>query len=696
MNFFKNLFDRRPQTTGVADRPTEPRPDAQPAAPARADAARQYYETISAMKKALSKQDFDAAAECVRESLKFIAGWVVATGKDYGSFVISSIPTIEQGGRALALAGDDKSLSRMREIIAQNPELQPWAERAAQHTRDRVLFDRILEAVIASPGCLQSDVKAEIGEPDADGVAVLVSYLERAGKLARIKVGKDYKLVPPGDAEFPVPAPKREVGSHRSDRQPPRLYEVDISKLEYVPLPRSPLKWEETQAGRERALFPDATEPFEVRDATWLIKAVEKIPPAERPDTAFRVTQPCATGLLVIDDLGNSEGIKAAPAAALHFNRAGEVTDKAALLHDIYRYGVHTNGRGLIAMSRGSVLHAYDYHLKPIIETALASAPEIAAIRKRFDIPDDELKNHIRCVALSRDEGRYLFTVVDEAWCISANGVGIWGAKLPAKEGWTRVATPSSGFGTSGEVADALRLMGLMLPITPEELKSRYRSLAKQWHPDLNRSDPKAGEKMVALSAAAEILTGIDPGSMAGYAGVKFSQEIHRSTIEAGGHSFTLTMGIQVSEKYASDWIYAAGFAGASDAVYLAGYSGRVVQVDENGKGVRIYDIGSVPRQIIDTGKFLYFLTYTRLYVIRDNALHALIDTFDGGDLVMAQNGFGFLEKKRLRWYNADGSYVGSVVTKAPIRRVYFAEGHMVVETRTHRAMIEGVADWWA
>jgi len=96
----------------------------------------------------------------------------------------------------------------------------------------------------------------------------------------------------------------------------------------------------------------------------------------------------------------------------------------------------------------------------------------------------------------------------------------------------------------------------------------------KKWHPDLNPGDPKAGEKMAALSAAAEILTGIDASSLPSYAGVRFSQELHRSTIEAGGRTFTLTMGMQVSEKFASDWVYAASFAGASDSVYLAGYSG--------------------------------------------------------------------------------------------------------------------------
>ena len=52
-----------------------------------------------------------------------------------------------------------------------------------------------------------------------------------------------------------------------------------------------------------------------------------------------------------------------------------------------------------------------------------------------------------------------------------------------------------------------------------------------------------------------------------------------------------------------------------------------VVVVDENGEGLQVYDIGSVPQGIVDTGEFIYILTGTRLYVLRADSLHALIDT---------------------------------------------------------------------
>ena len=346
-------------------------------------------------------------------------------------------------------------------------------------------------------------------------------------------------------------------------------------------------------------------------------------------------------------------------------------------------------------MSRDCVAHAYNDRLEPILETPLTDAPEILALRKRFEISNDQLKNHIRCVALSRDASRYLFTVVDEAWCADRGGQGLWGAKLPVKEGWTRVTTRSSEFGTSADVDRGLALMGLSLPLTPEDLKRRYRELAKQWHPDLNPSDPQAGEKMKALTVAAEVLTGVDASALPHYTGATFAREMERTEFEAGGLRFTMSIGTQVGEIHASDWIYAAAFAAHSDAVYLAGYSGRVVLVDEKGAGTRVYDIGSVPRRIVDTGDYLYLLTDTRLYVLHEDALHALVDTFNGGDLVVAQTAFGLIEKKCLRWFREDGRYLGTVLSKDPIRRVYATGEGMVVETRQRRAIVEGAPTWW-
>ena len=200
---------------------------------------------------------------------------------------------------------------------------------------------------------------------------------------------------------------------------------------------------------------------------------------------------------------------------------------------------------------------------------------------------------------------------------------------------------------------------------------------------------------MKALTWAGEVLTGIDSNALSNYTGATFVRKMDRSDVEVDGIRFTVSLGLHVGEVHAADWIYAAAFAAQSDAVYLAGYSGRVFLIDGRGEAKRVYDIGSVPRRIVDTGDYLYLLTDTRLYVLRDDTLHALIDTFDGSDLIVARSAFGLLEKKRLRWFREDGRHLGTILSKDPIRRVYTTGEGMVVESRQRRALIEGVPTWW-
>ncbi len=206
---------------------------------------------------------------------------------------------------------------------------------------------------------------------------------------------------------------------------PPQLREIDITSLNYVPLPRAPLRWEEAQARRERTALSEPSEPFEIRDANWTIFSAGMIPAAARPDPAFRQLFPTNSGLVMIDGLGKAKGLGQIEAAALLYGWQGQVAARKPLHHGIYRIGVHPLGRGLIAMSRDCVIHSYDGHLGVILETTLLEAPEIITLRKRFQIADGQLKNQVRCVAMSETASRYLFTAVDEAWCFDQSGKGL-------------------------------------------------------------------------------------------------------------------------------------------------------------------------------------------------------------------------------------------------------------------------------
>lgn len=53
---------------------------------------------------------------------------------------------------------------------------------------------------------------------------------------------------------------------------------------------------------------------------------------------------------------------------------------------------------------------------------------------------------------------------------------------------------------------EALALMGLSPPVTLEEIKARYKTLAKKYHPDLNKDNENAEELLKKINMAYTIL----------------------------------------------------------------------------------------------------------------------------------------------------------------------------------------------
>jgi len=469
---------------------------------------------------------------------------------------------------------------------------------------------------------------------------------------------------------------------HRSGNCP---RELDWKSLPCIELPRPSFCSKEW---RRKQKLPAAKEVFEVQAAGWRLKSVEKLPPTLRPDPAFRRFHPIASGLLMLDDLGNAEGFGDSEAAVLRYDRDGRLAAKAGFAHRLYRLGLHPLSREFIAMSADCVVYAYDDDLRLLWRATLADAPQIQALRRRFAICDQWLKHHIRCVALARDRSRYLFTAVDEAWCVDVRGEAIWGLKLPPQDGWTLYEAQA---GANAEVRRALALLELALPVTPLQIRRRYRELAMRWHPDRNGS-AEAHEQMIALNSAVELLSDINTRILSGEGEASYNGN-QDTELNYGGAQFTMAFGF--GERLDADWIYAADFAAHSNSVYLGSYSGRVVMVDPEGEPRQAYNVGVPVDRIIDTGKFLYIRTDPALYVLHQGSLENMIALSDGGELVVTHNGFGVLESKRLRWFSKEGNLLGTILSADPIRRIYQPSEGLIVESRLRRATIGGPPHWW-
>lgn len=75
--------------------------------------------------------------------------------------------------------------------------------------------------------------------------------------------------------------------------------------------------------------------------------------------------------------------------------------------------------------------------------------------------------------------------------------------------------------------------------------------------------------------------------------------------------------------------------------------------------------------------------------------LWRLLDTFEKGEVIFGQTGFGFLMEKSLHWFDQDGDPMGGIETEHPLRRFYFREDGFAVETRQNQAILDGVPSWW-
>src|ERR1700687_3282909 len=131
-------------------------------------------------------------------------------------------------------------------------------------------------------------------------------------------------------AADPMSGPSPWVNSGRADRQAPRLRELDLNSLPYVPLPRAPLRWA-TPSSRAPSQMQEAEALFETHGAPWKLASTEQLAAHQRPDPAFRLLYPVDCGLLMFDDLGHARGFGPIQAAALRCDPAGRASGEGRL-----------------------------------------------------------------------------------------------------------------------------------------------------------------------------------------------------------------------------------------------------------------------------------------------------------------------------------------------------------------------------
>lgn len=417
----------------------------------------------------------------------------------------------------------------------------------------------------------------------------------------------------------------------------------------------------------------------------WILAGERRLTADERPDPGLEVVAIDAFGSwLVGAGRGGRETV------LRRESRSGTGVAERTVAHDAYRIGLGAGGSGLAIMDSNGVLHIYDATLNVRLETDLRTDRRVTEHFRTINTSYwGKFKSQVRAIDVAPDAEHYLFTLADEAWCSTLNGRTLWGVSMPLKQGWQRVQR-TERFGLDRDVDDALSVLGLALPVTPVEVKRRYRALALAHHPDLNHNEPRAGEMMKALNRAFEVLTGVDPASLELEESdtTYFARSEPDVVLDMGGVRVGITIGLGTPQ----DWVYAASFAATDGGAYVATYSGKVILLSRGGIARIVYDLGTCPLEIVDVGRHVYFLTSTRLYVIEDGMKPAaLVDVFQQGRLVTSQSGFGLLTSKRLQWFTAAGKKIGEVSSRDPIRTLYASDGSTIVRTRQHQVEVKGL-----
>ncbi len=261
---------------------------------------------------------------------------------------------------------------------------------------------------------------------------------------------------------------------------------------------------------------------------------------------------------------------------------------------------------------------------------------------------------------------------------------------MPLNEGWERVRGNPKAFGMNHDVEEALCIFDLELPVTPAEIKRKYRALAMAHHPDRNPSDLGASDKMKELNWAFQVLTGVDPNTLEFEDSeiTYFARTFSDSVNDLGGFRLEFTVGGGVPQ----DWVYAASFAASDGCTYVATYSGKIVLLSREGQPLVVFDIGFCPQEIAEVGQYTYFKTFTRLYVVEGRArLAAIIDLFEHAKLLEYGSGFGLLSSRKVEWFTISGVKTGELLSRDPIKRVHKTGGGAIVQTRQHQVLVHGL-----
>ena len=423
-------------------------------------------------------------------------------------------------------------------------------------------------------------------------------------------------------------------------------------------------------------------------------------------------------------DIGSDE------ASALHYDHDGRITARRTLPHGIFRAYCPPFGSAVIGISQDGILHAFDEDLRTIFETPLAETPEVAAWKETLPEERQGSGGFTDRIAISADADRYLFAATGLVHCVDRNGDALWSRGFPDARWFHAVEY----YGIGREQPD-LGPPPRSEAEPPDASRTIWRTDARRticgWHPpddwpadgdpdDLAEKRARwllaqqfgipeavADEYATFLAALPVDLAAGEPGSSPPSEDTwrpRFILERSRRK-EASPYGICEIREIEATDSPSITYIHEVAFSSSGGTAFVATSEGAVWALDEDGHAVRAYIgiggplgppciTGRRTRRIVHIDDYLYLMTEAQLFVLAGDELRVVLDVLPREEMFNAPNGFGLLSERRLRWYGRDGTYLGTILAKHPIRRLYRAGTDTVIETRTERAVFSDVPVW--
>lgn len=162
-------------------------------AEAKAVSAR-YFSLHEQIQAAQKTRDYSRVATLSRQTYELLPDFVAACKREYGRWDIQSSVAVHTGGTILAVLQDKDGVRLLQQTLAAVDDLESWRPTGDSAANDLALVSRIMAVVAAHPGVLQAALRDHL--PDADGrrLATLAAWLEKAGRIRRVRAGKSYEL----------------------------------------------------------------------------------------------------------------------------------------------------------------------------------------------------------------------------------------------------------------------------------------------------------------------------------------------------------------------------------------------------------------------------------------------------------------------------------------------------------------------